>query len=309
MKLFHRLLPAIALLAGLMPNAALACACGCGVFDVGTGTMMPTGEGGRAWIEYDHMSQKQNRSGMSAAPEDDNEDRRIRSDFYTFGAEYMFSRSWGAIAEIPYVERRVRSADEDSGDLNDIQHAAFGDVKLRGVYSGFSGDMSTGVTFGVKLPTGDYTYPGFERDVQTGTGSVNMLLGAYHMGALDTKGMFNWFANILWDRPFITQDGYRPGTETNAAIGSYYNKGIDLGGAGKLSPLLQLIGSYRLRDGGPNGDPSNSGYRRLLISPGIEYAFKAVKLYGDVEIPVFEDFNGNQLAAPVQFKLVVGYSF
>ena len=30
-----------------------ACACGCGVFDVGTASMLPQGPGGMAWLEYD----------------------------------------------------------------------------------------------------------------------------------------------------------------------------------------------------------------------------------------------------------------
>src|SRR5271155_3035935 len=47
----------IALLVGSMPNLASACACGCGVFDVGTGTMLPTGTGGKAWLEFDFMNQ------------------------------------------------------------------------------------------------------------------------------------------------------------------------------------------------------------------------------------------------------------
>ena len=52
-----------------------------------------------------------------------------------------------------------------------------------------------------------------------------------------------------------------------------------------------------------------SGYQRVLISPGVEYDINDVKLYGDVELPVWQHTNGNQLVAPVLVKLVVGYSF
>jgi hypothetical protein len=292
----------------LTPGTALACACGCGVFDVGTGTMLPTDTGGTAWLEYDYMNQSQNWHGLSPSSSANNDDKQIRSDFFTLGGEYMFDRDWGVMAEAPYTDRHFKTMDDDTGDLDHFEHADFGDVKLQGVYSGFSGDMSTGVTFGLKLPTGDFTYPNFDRDTEIGTGSVNALLGAYHMGALDDQGVFNWFADALWDHPFLTQDSYRPGTETDAALGSYYNDLVFDNGS-KLSPLLQLIGSYRLRDSGAAADPVNTGYKRLLISPGLEYDVGGAKLYGDVEFPIVQDVNGNQLTAPVLFKVLVGYSF
>lgn len=36
----------------LMPGAAWACACGCGVFDVATSSMFPEGSGGTAFVNY-----------------------------------------------------------------------------------------------------------------------------------------------------------------------------------------------------------------------------------------------------------------
>ena len=50
-------------LIALLPGAAFACACGCGVFDVGTGTMIPNGTGGTVWLEYNYMNQNQNWDG------------------------------------------------------------------------------------------------------------------------------------------------------------------------------------------------------------------------------------------------------
>jgi hypothetical protein len=34
-----------------------------------------------------------------------------------------------------------------------------------------------------------------------------------------------------------------------------------------------------------------------------------VKIYADAELPVYQHFNGNQLAAPVLFKVSVSYMF
>ena len=130
-------------------------------------------------------------------------------------------------------------------------HDNLGDLRVKGVYTGLSDDMSTGITFGLKLANGDFTYPNFDRDTSIGTGSTDLLLGAYHQGVLTDKGMFNWFAEGQMDIPFITQDHYRPGDEFDFAVGSYYN-GFDYGKNGKLSPLLQLIASIREHDIGMN---------------------------------------------------------
>jgi hypothetical protein len=73
--------------------------------------------------------------------------------------------------------------------------------------------------------------------------------------------------------------------------------------------LLQLLVSVRQHDVGLNADPADSGYQRLLISPGVEYDVNELKLYGDVEVPVFQNMNGNQLVAPFALKFIVGYSF
>jgi len=298
---------AMAALITCLPQLAYACACGCGVFDVGTGTMLPTGEGGKAWLEYDFMNQDINWSGSSVAPEANNTDKRIRSDFYTAGMEYMFNRSWGLQIEVPYTERYFRTTD-DAGDIASFQHGALGDVRLEGIYSGFSPDMSTGLTYGLKVPTGDHSYTGFDRDTDIGSGSTDLLIGGYHMGRITSDNAWSWFVDGRLDQPFLVQGQYRPGDEIDAAAGVYYNAGPVVG-MGKLSPLLQIIGSQRWRDSGANADPADSGYSRLLVSPGLEYDVGSLNFYGDVELPVYQKVNGNQLTAPALFKVVVGYNF
>jgi hypothetical protein len=292
----------------LAPYSALACACGCGVFDVGTSAMIPNGQGGMAFFEYDFMDQSKNWSGSSQAPADGNGDKKIRSHFLTAGLQYMFNRSWGAEVELPYTFRYYRTTEDATGTITSTNHAALGDIRLNAIYSGFSPDMSTGLTFGLKLPTGDWAFPGFDRDTEIGTGSLNTLIGAYHLGMLTSDNRWSWFVQALWDQAVITQDEYRPGTELNAAIGAYYN-GWLIGGASKIAPLAQLIGSYRFKDTGANADPTGSGYQRVLISPGLEADIGDVRLYGDVELPVFAHVNGNQLVAPILYKFIASYNF
>jgi hypothetical protein len=294
------------LLASAIPSPVWACACGCGIFDVGTEALMPTRPGGFAYLEYDYMDQYKNWSGARQAPYAANPDKRIRTDFFTGGVQYMFNRDWGYMIDVPVVKRHYVTTDSN-GVIGSADNSAIGDIRVRGVYSGFSADMSSGLTFGFKLPTGPYKTPVFDRDTQIGSGSTDLLLGAYHMGQIPRAGAWNWFAVGQWDEPVLDQGGYRPGAEIDAAVGAYYDGWRP--GAFKIAPVAQVLGSARWRDLGSNADPANSGYRRVLLSPGLEISKSAVRVYGDVEFPVAQFVNGYQLVAPELYKLNVGWSF
>jgi hypothetical protein len=104
--------------------------------------------------------------------------------------------------------------------------------------------------------------------------------------------------------------------ELDAALGLYY-QGLSLGKV-KITPVAQAIPSERTTDtgswasGGVNDPPvgiRNSGYQRVLLSPGIEFDIHPVMIYGDAEFDVLQFSRGNQLVAPVLFKLAVSYMF
>src|SRR5580658_9046343 len=84
------------------PSAAWGCACGCGVFDVATQSMLPQGQGGVLFAEYEYMDQNMNWSGGRPAPASHNGDSDIRTDFTTLGVQYMFNDTWGTQVELPY---------------------------------------------------------------------------------------------------------------------------------------------------------------------------------------------------------------
>jgi hypothetical protein len=293
----------------LAPATGFACACGCNVFDVGTGSMLPTDSGGTAFVEYDFMDQNQNRSGGSAAPGDANADKEIRTNFYTAGVQYFPSRKWGVMLEAPVWNRRFRTETTAGSGVDTFTHTAIGDVRLTGVFTGLSQDLSTGLILGVKLPTGDWKYAGFDRDTEIGTGSTDILVGGYHRGALTKDNHWSYVVQALGELPVAGQAGYRPGDEVDAAAGVYYN-GLRLGsGRLKVSPVLQVFAAVRAKDSGPAAHPGDTGYERVMISPGVEVSSGAWRLYGDVELPVQERFNGHQLAAPFLVKVVVSHGF
>jgi hypothetical protein len=308
----------LTLAAILAPGAAWGCACGCGVFDVATESMLPQGPGGMVFEEYDYMDQNMNWSNGRPAPAANNGDKAIITDFTTLGLQYMFNRSWGAQIELPYD---VRHYEATAGGAT--TWGSFGDLRVEGIYTGFFPDMSAGMTLGLKLPTGNFTYDDssptslLDRDTELGTGSTDILLGGFYRHTLHSvlHGLY-WFAQAKLDVPVLFQDGYRPGVELDAALGLYY-QGLSLGKV-KITPVAQAIPSERTADtgswasGGVNDPPvgiRNSGYQRVLLSPGIEFDLHPVMIYGDAEFDVLQFSRGNQLVAPVLFKLAVSYMF
>ena len=276
--------------------------------------MMPTQPGGLAYIEYDTMDQNQNWSGSSSAPAANNDDKEISTNFYTAGLQYLFNREWGLHVQVPYWERTFKTTD-DAGNAASANISGLGDIRLEAIYTGLSPDMSTGLTFGLKLPTGSYkNQPDIvDRDTQIGTGSTDVLLGGYMVGAFAPASSWNWFAQAKLDSPLSGQDGYFPGSEVDLATGTYYDFG-SVGFVSKLAPVLTLKASNRLPDSGPLAavDTANnpqSGFTRVLAGPGIEADIGAFRVFADVEVPVYQYVNGNQLVANVLYKAVVGYLF
>lgn len=284
-----------------------ACACGCGVFDVGTSSMFPSGAGMVAYLESDYQNQDRNWSGSSSAPAAANADTKITTHSYTLGLQAMFNRTWGAEIEVPYLWRTFGS----TGNAASLHWSEFGDIRLRGIFTGFSEDLSSGLTFGVKLPSGDFRHTealgDIDRDTQIGSGSTNLLLGGFYRGRIPAGTDWNWFAQAQLDVPVFIQNDYRPGVEADAAVG-IYDEGITLGPV-KVSPVLQLIGAVSGRDSGSASSRDDTGYERVLISPGIEMHLAPVKIYLDVELPVYEQVNGNQLVAPWLLKTGVSWMF
>ncbi|MGH8253203.1 MAG: hypothetical protein ACRES2_04130, partial [Steroidobacteraceae bacterium] len=201
-----------------------------------------------------------------------------------------------------------QTADEDTGDIVDSTHGAVGDIRIKASYTGFSADMSTGLTFGLKLANGDYTYPGFDPDTEIGSGSTDMLLGAYHLGRLTADNRWAYFLQGQWDQPVSYRANYRPGAEGVIAGGVYFERGT-MSDRVKVSPVFQLRAVYRRPDGGADALVDDTGYSRLLVSPGIEIATGKVRVYADVALPLYTNARGNQLFANEMWKLNASYHF
>jgi hypothetical protein len=326
---------------GLTTTQALACACGCSVFDVG-GLDMPQEQdhGGRVFFEFWSGNQTQNYVGSSQAAASLNTDKQIVTQWYNVGFSYNFNRDWGVMVRIPTVNRSLTTDTQNPQfGIATFNSKDIGDIEIMGIYTGFFKDMSTGITFGVKLPTGTFTAPGIDRDTQIGSGSTDLLLGAFHRGLLTGDNHWQYFSQVQLRRPFLYQsaadpqgffDGnpgvvqtYYPGYQVDGAVGVVYNNLYHVLGLDKITPLAQVIVSDRSRDTGTGADPYNSGFDRVMLSPGVEFTKvvdeqnnRVIKLYADLEFPVYYRANAannagteGQLVAPVLIKVVGSYNF
>ena len=327
-------------LVGVSTTAALACACGCSVFDVG-GLDLPQEQdhGGRVFIEYWSADQTQNYVGSSKAPAAINLDKKLNTQWYNVGFSYSFNRDWGVMVRVPTT---VRSLTTDTGAFEGVttfNSKDFGDIEVMGMYTGFFPDLSTGAIFGIKFPTGPYAAPGFDRDNQISSGSTDLLLGGFHRGLITGDNAWQYFYQAMWRQPFLYRDvadpqgffdgnaglvqSYHPGLQVDGAAGIVYNNLYNVLGFDKITPLGQVIISHRNRDTGTGSDPFNSGFDRVMLSPGIEFTKvldeannRVGKVYFDIEVPVYYRANAannagteGQLVAPYLLRLTASYNF
>ena len=325
-----RLLAGMLVFCTLVPAEAFACACGCAVFDVGSNALLPKegDHGGAVYFEWDYSNQNTNWSGLSKAPAANNSDKDILTNWFVVGANYMVNRDWGFGVRLPTANRSflTDTSDTDTPDLQKYHVSTIGDMEITGMYTGFSNDMSKGIIFGIKLPTGNYTAPGFDRDTQIGTGSTDLILGGFWRGMITGDNAWQYFSQVRYQQPFLRSSAwdpdleananYIPGLQVDAAIGIFYNNWYHIGPLDKIAPVLQLIYSHRQPDSGAAADPADTGYDRLYISPGIDITKvvddpnnETFKLYGDIEIPIYQRMNGNQLISPFLSKMILAYTF
>ena len=312
MKNLYAVLRSALLLSALLTitmRTAGACACGCGVFDAGTLWNFPTQPGGMFYTQYAFTSQSQNWSNLGPSAAANNSDKLIQTSWLTYGLQYFFNQNWGFEVQVPTANRLYSSANAEGTGINNSQWYTLGDMRLMGYYTGLFKDMNTGLQLGLKLPTGQWNnnLNVIDRDVQVGTGSTDLLLGYYTHHHFTPGSNFNWFAQSIFDLPMVTQGGYRPGVELDSALGVYVD-GIHIRKV-QIQPIAQMLISNRASDSGPNSSPQNTGYQRVLLSPGFQIDIHPIRIYADAELPVIQSVVGQQLISQCMVKVNVSYMF
>ena len=159
--------------------------------------------GWRLSFEYDYLHQDQLRSGtrsISSVPDGNELERETLNRYLTYGLSYSPTANWDLDLRIPYVIRTHSTyGDFDSAqplnELSSSRSSSLGDVRLIGNYQGILPTHNLGVQLGVKLPTGKYGtaihFDGgpnagtpLDASLQPGTGSTDIIVGAYYYRAI-----------------------------------------------------------------------------------------------------------------------------
>lgn len=297
-----------AALATLNAAPALACAsCSCALSSDWESQGYTADPGWRLDLRYDYINQnelrsgsgKVNRAAFPPGPGQDHELEQVTTNrYFTVAVDYSPNKDWGFNAQIPYVDRFHQTITPGETAVSESDTNELGDIRLTARYQGFSAARNIGVSLGLKLPTGEYKQNfssgpeaggQLDRGLQAGTGTTDLLLGAFRFGALNRD--WDWFAQVQYQHALSERDGYRPGDALNLSGGLRYvaHEGV--------TPELQLNVQHRRRDEGANADVDNSGGTITYLSPGLSVAVsKQARLYGFVQLPIHYQLEGLQLA-------------
>ena len=293
-----------------------ACACGCGVFDVGLPGLPVSGMNDQVSLQYSFMNQNWNHSGASGQVGALNPDKQIGTNFYTLYGQHMFNDNWGVEAMLPYWTRTfttdtsgVPGQINPSPSIRSANISSLSDLRVMGMYTGFSKDKSSGLTFGLKLPTGPVNpAPLIDRDTAPGTGTTDLLLGYYSMGNFSAN--WGWFSQGTWRHALDHYQGYKPGDSLNTVAGVTWNA---IEASTHVIPMMQVNALWRARDQG-GGDALygnlNSGYANIFLAPGalIDLS-RHWQANTSIYLPLYRYANGDQLVPHWMVNAGITYLF
>ncbi len=167
--------------------------------------------GWRLDLRYEYINQDQPMAGsdkvvVGQVPRDHDELKTINRN-YLGTLDYTINEQWGVSATAPVSDRFHTHIQSDSGAPEQWDFTRLGDARVLGRYQLRSENQEKlslgfyGFNFGLKLPTGDRDLRNAdgeraERTLQPGTGTTDLLLGAYYNQVLPNSGS-SWFVQGL----------------------------------------------------------------------------------------------------------------
>ena len=267
-------------------------------------------------LRYEYINQDQpmsgsNKVGVGQIRQHHDEVRTINRNWLAT-VDYAFNNQWGVSATLPFLDRSHAHIHNHQGQqLSETWNfTRIGDLRVLGRRQWQSESRAAqrhdfyGINFGLKLPTGIQDLRNAEgalaeRTLQPGTGTADLLLGAYYRRVLGSGS--SWFVDGLMQVPTDPHDNFKPGTRVSLDLG-YRHEVSD-----RLGLMIQLNALYKDRDHGSDAEPLNSGGKFLFLSPGVSYVIaKNVQLYVFLQLPLYQYVNGIQLTA--DWAAVIGVS-
>ncbi|MFL6735800.1 MAG: hypothetical protein ACJ8F4_01920 [Sphingomonas sp.] len=313
---FHgALLPGtIALVSVCCSSAVQACAsCGCTLTADWLSQGLAAEPGTTLTVRYDYVPQTKLRSGTHVVdrgaidlPTDREIERYTYNHSVTFTLDHQFANDWGLDVQLPFLTRPHNTVAENTTIPSHSDTKGIGDLRVVARWQGLSRPGSvTGIEAGLVLPTGEFHQKfkagpeageEVDRGLQPGTGTLQAVVGAYHLGAISPE--LGYFLQATGDVPLTRRDGFRPGSfaQVSAALNYTHWRNI--------TPQLQLSFRKTWHDTGPSSDRPNSGGEQVNLAPGVS-AKLGTRLVGFsyVELPLYTRVNGFQLVPKAKFSL------
>ncbi len=267
-------------------------------------------------LRYEYVKQNQPRTGSSKIavgqiPRHHDEVSTVNRNLLATYS-HTFNSEWGISVTAPVIDRNHFHIHNHRGAQvpERWNFTELGDARVVGRYQlPYLGDplkpATTGITFGLKLPTGRTNIANgnggiAERTLQPGTGTTDAIIGAYYHQKLANQNA-SWFAQTQYQHALNSHDGFRPGSQFGADLG--YRHGL----SDKFGALIQINFLMKRRDSGPQAEPGDSGSRSVFVSPGLSYAVSDnVQIYGFFQKPLYQHVRGVQITADKAF--VIGMS-
>ena len=297
-------------------SPAHACAsCGCTLTADWLSQGLAAQPGTTLTVRYDYAPQTTLRSGTHnldrgaiALPADREIERYTYNHSITFTLDHQFANDWGVDVQVPVLTRPHSTFAEGTMEPSHSDTNGIGDLRVVGRWQGLSTPGSvTGIEGGLVLPTGRFKErfdagpekgEEVDRGLQPGTGTVQAVLGAYHLGAISPE--LGYFLQVTSQVPLTSREGYKPGSFAQASAA------LNLTHWRNITPQLQLSFRKTWRDSGVNSDRPNSGGEQVNLAPGLSAKLSS-KLVGFtyVELPLYTRVNGYQLVPKAKFSVGV----
>jgi hypothetical protein len=263
-------------------------------------------------LRYDYIPQATLRSGthdLDRTSIDLPSDREIERYTYnhsvTATVDHQFASDFGIDVQLPFATRPHSTFGEDTIEPSHSRTNGIGDLRVVGRWQGLSTPGSvTGLEAGLVLPTGAFrqTFDAgpeqgeeVDRGLQPGTGTVQAVLGAYHLGAVSPE--LGYFVQVTGQTALTSRDAFRPGSFVQASAA------LNLTHWRNVTPQLQLSFRATARDSGDNSDRPNSGGEQVNLAPGLSAKLGSRLVgFGFVELPVYNRVNGYQLVPKAKFS-------
>ena len=299
-------------LAGFSSIAQACASCGCTLTADWLSQGLAAQPGTTLSLRYDYVPQTTLRSGTQKVdrgaidfPTTREIERYTYNHSLTVTLDHQFANDWGLDVQLPVLTRPHETIGEGTIEPSHSDTNGIGDLRVVGRWQGLStpGNV-TGIETGLVLPTGKFSETfksgpeaGLEvdRGLQPGTGTVQAVFGAYHLGAISPE--LGYFLQVTGQLPLTSRAAYKPGSfaQVSAALNYTHWRNI--------TPQLQLSFRKTWRDSGADADRPNSGGEQVNLAPGLS-AKLGTRVVGFtfIELPLFTRVNGYQLVPKAKFS-------